>query len=107
MIKITVLALLALVYCKNCLYEILIIYQLFIIAVRRMVNELKEFAGRALISVDLEEIFHLIAKRAKMTCDYRNEKKKVFKQIEGKNWQKMGEKIRKVGCHQRIQILRS
>ena len=32
MIKITVLALLALVYCKNCSYEILIIYQLFIIA---------------------------------------------------------------------------
>ena len=65
--------------------------------VRRIVNELKDFAGRGLISVDLEEIFHLIVKRAKMTCDYRSQKKKKFsnklKETIGKKWAKKSGKL--------------
>ena len=65
--------------------------------VRRFVTELKEMAGRALISVDMEEIFHLITKRAKMTCDYRIEKQKKFsnklKEKIGKKWAKKSGKL--------------
>ena len=65
--------------------------------VRSIVNELKELAGRALISVDMEEIFHLITKRAKMTCDYRIQKQKKFsnnlKDRIGKKWLKYTGKL--------------
>ena len=65
--------------------------------VRLFMAELKEFAGRGLIAVDLEEIFHLLAKRAKMTCDYRNQKKKKYsnelKERIGKKWQKISGKM--------------
>ena len=55
--------------------------------VRKIVDELKNFAGRALIATDLETIFQLIVKRAKMTCDYRIQKKNKFSN-------KLKEKIR-------------
>ena len=65
--------------------------------VRRFVNELKEFAGRAFISADMEQIFHLITKRAKMTCDYRIQKQKKFsnklKERIGKKWAKKSGKL--------------
>ena len=60
--------------------------------VKRIVSEMKDFGGRALIATDLEEILHLIVKRARMAVKYRTEKKKKFsdklKEIIGKKWAK-------------------
>ena len=65
--------------------------------VRRFVNEMKELAGRAFISTDMEQIFHLITKRAKMTCDYRIQKQNKFsnklKERIGKKWAKKSGKL--------------
>ena len=66
--------------------------------VRRIVNEIKDFAGRGLISTDLEQIFHLMTKRAKMTCDYRIQKTKEIsltklKERIGKKWAKKSGKL--------------
>ena len=69
----------------------------FNVKVRRFVNDLKEFAGRALISTDMEQIFHLISKRAKMVQNYRIQKQKEFsnksKETIEKNWAKKSGKL--------------
>ena len=65
--------------------------------IRRMVDEIKDYAGRGLIATDFEEIIRIGMKRALLVWDYRLKKKSKFgnklKEIIGKKWAKKTGKL--------------
>ena len=60
--------------------------------IKKMMEEIKEFAGRGLIGTDMEDIIRIGMRRILMSWDYRLKKKSKFgnrlKEALGKKWAK-------------------
>ena len=64
--------------------------------IRRIIFELKDFTGKGLIANDLEEILHLMIKRAQTLLDYRKSKNNKISNLKlniGKKWLKKSGKL--------------